>query len=133
MLKKKPLINIYGNNYNTKDGTCIRDFIHVSDISNIHFLALHKINKVKKSFILNCGYGQGRTVLKVVKLFEKISKKKIRINFKPRRKADLEQIIANVSKMKKLLNWKPKFNNLPLMIKSSIKWEKKIKNLNVKY
>ncbi|MFL2889335.1 MAG: UDP-glucose 4-epimerase GalE [Pelagibacteraceae bacterium] len=133
VLKKKPMINIYGNNYNTKDGTSIRDFIHVSDISNIHFLALSKINKVKKSFTLNCGYGQGRSVLEVVKLFEKISKKKIKINFESRRKADLEQIIANVSKLKKLFKWKPKFNNLPLMIKSSIQWQRKIKNINVKY
>ena len=132
VLKKKPLINIYGKDYNTSDGTCIRDFIHVSDISDIHIKILLKINKIKKSFILNCGYGSGRSVLDVVKSFKKISKKNLIIRFKPRRTADLEQIIADVSKLKKILKWKPKFNNLSLMVKSCINWEKSIKSIYVK-
>ena len=131
-LKKNSSINIYGNNYNTKDGTCIRDFIHVSDISDIHIKVLSKINKINKSITLNCGYGIGRTVLEVVKTFIKISNKNLLINYKPRRKADLEQIISNPNKLKKFLRWKPKFNNLPLMVKSCIQWEKQIKNIHVK-
>jgi len=128
-LKKKPEINIYGNDYKTKDGTCIRDFIHVSDLSELQTKLINKIKKTKKSIILNVGYGVGTTVLEVVKSFEKHSKKKIKINFLPRRKADLKQIIANNNKLKKFLNWKPKYNNLSTMVKSSIKWEKKISNL----
>ena len=129
-LKKKPSINIYGNNYKTKDGTCIRDFIHVVDISDIHLKVLLKINKIKKSLILNCGYGKGSSVLEVVKSFEKYSKKKIKINFKPRRKADLSQIISNNNKLKKILKWRPKNNRLSIMVKSCIKWEKKINETN---
>ncbi len=132
IIKKKPCIHIYGNDYKTKDGTCIRDFIHVSDISNIHVQVLKKINYTKKSLILNCGYGIGRTVLEVAKTFAKVSKKKLSIIYKPRRKADLEQITADVTKLKKVLSWKPKFNSLPLMVKSCIKWEKLIKNTYVK-
>ena len=81
---------------------------------------------------LNCGYGSGRSVLDVVKSFKKISKKNLIIRFKPRRTADLEQIIADVSKLKKILKWKPKFNNLSLMVKSCINWEKSIKSIYVK-
>ena len=128
-LKKKPSINIYGNDYQTKDGTCIRDFIHVSDLSEVNAKLLNIFKKIKKSIILNVGYGLGTTVLEVVKAFEKHSKKKIKINFLPRRKADLKQIIADNSKLKKFLNWKPKYNKLSIMVKSSIKWEKKISNL----
>jgi len=128
-LKKKPQINIYGNDYKSKDGTCIRDFIHVSDLSEIQAKLIDKIKKIKKSITLNVGYGVGTTVLEVVKSFEKHTKKKIKINFLPRRKADLKQIIADNSKLKKFLNWKPKYNKLSIMVKSSIKWEKKISNL----
>jgi UDP-glucose 4-epimerase len=132
IIKKKPFIYIYGNDYKTNDGTCIRDFIHISDISNIHVEVLKKINYTKKSLILNCGYGIGRTVLEVAKTFAKVSKKNLSIIYKPRRRADLEQITADVSKLKKILKWKPKFNSLPLMVKSCIKWEKLIKNTYVK-
>lgn len=126
VLKKNPKINIYGNNYNTKDGTCIRDFIHVSDISDIHIKILKKISKIKKSYILNCGYGIGRSVKEIVKSFEKISNKKIKIIYKKRRNADLSQIIANNNKLLELIKWKPKFNNLSIMVKTSIIWEKKL-------
>tara|TARA_B100001250_G_scaffold378029_1_gene367573 strand:- start:773 stop:1741 length:969 start_codon:yes stop_codon:yes gene_type:complete len=126
VLKKKPQINIYGNDYKTKDGTCIRDFIHVLDISDIHLKILNKINSRKKSVTLNCGYGVGKSVLEVVKSFEKHSKRKIKIIYKPRRRADLSQIISNNMKLKKYLSWKPKYNKLSLMVKSSINWEKKI-------
>jgi len=126
-LKKIPFINIYGNNYKTKDGTCIRDFIHVSDLVDIHYKTLKKINAENKSILMNCGYGSGKSVLEVVKAFQTITKKKIKINFKSRRKADLSQIIANNSKLKKFLRWSPHFNNLRDMVKSSVQWEKKLR------
>ena len=75
-LKKKPIVNIYGNDYKTKDGTCVRDFIHVADITDIHIKVLKRINHLNKSVLLNCGYGKGLTVMQVVKEFKKVSKKK---------------------------------------------------------
>ena len=128
-LKKKPVINIFGNNYNTKDGTCIRDYMHVVDLADIHIKSLKKINLSKKSIILNCGYGKGISVLQVAKKFEKIIKKKININFNNRRPGDVSQIYANTSKLKRLINWRPKYNNLELMLKSAIKWERKLNNI----
>ena len=74
--KKKPVFQIYGTNYNTKDGTCIRDFIHVSDIAEIHYKVILALNKKNKSKILNCGYGKGISVLDVAKEFKRQSKKR---------------------------------------------------------
>ena len=123
--KKKPVFKIYGTNYNTKDGTCIRDFIHVSDIAEIHDRVLEKINKLNKSKILNCGYGRGISVKQVAQEFRKYTNKNLKIVEMPRRKGDLVKIIALNKNLNKFIKWKPKFNNLKIMVKSSLKWEKK--------
>ena len=127
IMKKRPKLKIYGTDYKTKDGSCIRDFIHVSDIAEIHYLVLEKINKLNISKILNCGYNKGASVLEVAKEFKKQSLKKVDIIKTNRRKDDLVKIIAANDKLKKFIKWKPKFNNLSIIIKSCIKWEKKIK------
>ena len=123
-MNKKPVINIYGNNYATKDGTCIRDYIHISDLADIHLRGLNYITKNKKSFILNCGYGKGYSVLQIISKFKKI-KKNLKINFIEKRPGDVAQVYSCTKKFKKLLKWKPKYNNIDLIIKSAIKWEKK--------
>ena len=127
ILKKKPKLKIYGTNYKTKDGSCIRDFIHVSDIAEIHYLVLEKINKLNISKILNCGYNKGISVLQVAKEFKRQSSKKVNIIKTKRRSNDLIKIIASNKNLKKFINWKPKFNNLGKIVKSCIVWEKKIK------
>ena len=126
IVKKKPVLRIYGSRYKTKDGSCIRDFIHVSDIADIHLKVLNKISKIEKSVILNCGYNKGTSILEVAKEFERQSKKKIMIVNLSRRKGDLAKIIADNSKLCKFIKWHPKFNQLKLMVKSSISWEKKL-------
>ena len=129
LMKKKPKLKIYGTDYKTKDGSCIRDFIHVSDIARIHFLILEKINKMNISKILNCGYNKGCSVLEAASEFSRQSEKKIDIIYTKRRNNDLTKIIASTSKLKKFIKWKPQFNNLEKIIKSSIDWEKKLNNL----
>ena len=124
--KKKPVISIFGANYKTKDGTCIRDYIHVSDLSDIHIKGLNYLQKVKKSFILNCGYGKGYSVLEIVNIFKKI-KKNLTIKYQDRRPGDIAQIYSNTKKFKKLLKWTPKYNDIRKIIQSSIDWEKKLK------
>ena len=126
VIKNKPKLKIYGTNYKTKDGTCIRDFIHVSDIAEIHYLVLEKINKFNVSKTLNCGYNKGISVLQVAKEFERISQRKINIIYSKRRNNDLIKIIASNKNLKKFINWKPKFNNLGKIVKSCIVWEKKL-------
>ncbi len=128
-IRNKPKINIYGNNYPTKDGTCIRDYIHVSDLAEIHIKGLNYLIKNKKSFILNCGYGRGYSVLQIVNVLKKINQK-LKVNFVQRRPGDIAQIYSNTKKFKKLLKWKPKYNNINKIIKSAIIWERKLlKNL----
>ena len=126
-VKQQPKINIYGGNYQTKDGTCIRDYIHVSDIAMIHVAVLTKINKTNKSIILNCGYGKGISVFEAIKEFQKQTKKKFAVKIKSRRKGDMEEIIADISKIKRFIKWKPKANSLRKIVKTCIKWENKIK------
>ncbi len=124
-LKKKPVIRIYGNNYNTKDGTCIRDFIHVSDLADIHVKCVHYLFKKKRSVILNCGYGKGYSVQDIINIFKKI-KKNSKVLYEKRRPGDIAQVYANAKKFKKILKWKPKYNNIKKILISSIKWEKKL-------
>ena len=125
-LKINPKVNIYGNDYSTRDGTCIRDYIHVSDLADIHAKFIqHKFTK-KKSYIVNCGYGRGYTVKEVVDIF-KLIKKNVVISYQKRRPGDIGQVFANTKKIKKVIKWVPKFNNMKNIILSSIKWEKKIR------
>jgi UDP-glucose 4-epimerase len=124
--KKK--ISIFGNNYNTKDGTCVRDYIHLADISRIHCTLLNIISKKNVSYLLNCGYGVGYSVLEIISNFEKILKIKIKKYFLPRRKGDIVKIISSTEKLKKILNIN--FNKkikLKKIIFSSIRWEQYLK------
>ena len=124
-IKSKPIINIYGKNYKTKDGTCVRDYIHVSDLADIHISALKKINNSRKSIIINCGYGKGYSVKEIVNIFKKIKKNTL-IKYKKKRRGDVSKIYADISKLKKVLKWKPKYNNIKKILDSSFKWEKKL-------
>ena len=125
IMKKKPFISVYGDNYNTYDGTAIRDYIHVSDLAEVHYKVLKKISDIKKSNILNCGYSKGISVREVVDKFKKITKKKIIVITKKRRRGDMEMIIADNKKLIKFIKWKPKYNNLSVIVKSCVRWEKK--------
>ena len=124
-LKNKPKVKIFGNDYKTKDGTCIRDYVHVSDLANIHIKGLDYLKNNKKSFTLNCGYGKGFSVQEIVNIFKKI-KKNVKIQYEKRRPGDIAQIYANTSKFKKILKLRPKYNNIRMIIQSAVKWEKKL-------
>jgi len=126
-LKKIPKIFIYGNDYKTKDGTCIRDYVHVSDLADIHIRSLNFINLKSKSLVLNCGYGKGYSVLDIVNIFKKM-KKKLIVEFTKRRPGDVAKVYADTKKIKRILKWKPKYNNLNKILKSSFRWEKKLNN-----
>jgi UDP-glucose 4-epimerase len=129
-LKKKPIIYIYGNKHKTKDGTCLRDFIHVSDLALIHLKALDVLNKKKKSFLVNCGYGKANSVLEIANLFKKKVNKLTMIKFQKARKGEISVSYSNTDKMKKILNWKPKYNSLNYILKTAVDWQKKINTKN---
>ncbi len=127
ILQKNYKIDIYGNDYKTKDGTCVRDYIHVYDLANIHIKCLEKINKIKKSVYLNCSYGRGYTVLDIAKSFQKITIKNIKIKFKSRRSGDMKEIVASNKKLINFIKWKPKFNSINKMVSSTLIWNKYLK------
>ncbi len=127
---KRNHIEIYGNDYNTPDGTAVRDFIHVSDLADIHLEVGKFLLNSSESKLFNCGYGKGFSVLDVINTAEKISQSKINYKFSKRRDGDVEQLIAETSKILKHINWRPKYNDLSQIINSSIKWEKKINESN---
>ena len=124
ILKKNPLLKIYGKNYKTHDGTTIRDYIHVSDLAQIHVSVLNKISIINKSIILNCGYGKGISVMEAANEFKKQSTKKIKIIIKNKRAGDMLRIVAQNTKLLKFLKWKPKYNKLSFIVKNCIRWEK---------
>ena len=126
-LKKNPQIKIFGSDYKTKDGTCIRDYVHVSDLADIHIKGLKYLKDNQKSFILNCGNGKGYSVQQIVNIFKKI-KKNVEVQYQKRRPGDITQVYANSKKFKKILMWRPKYNNIRLIIQSAIQWEKKLKD-----
>ena len=126
VMKKNPIFKIYGTDYKTNDGTCIRDYIHVSDIANIHIEVLKKIDKTNCSNLLNCGYGKGVSVLQAVKEFSKYANKNLKIIYLPKRKGDMTKITSNNLRLVKFINWKPKYNKLSTIIKSCINWERKL-------
>lgn len=123
---KRKKFQINGNGYNTKDGTTIRDFIHVSDLAEIHYLTAKKLIKNKKSKIFNCGYGRGYSVLEVLNNMNKIVPKKILTVIGKRRPKDIMISISDTKKINKYIKWKPKFNSLHKILNSSYKWEKKL-------
>ncbi len=127
-IKQKKII-INGNNYPTIDGTPVRDYMHVHDLALAHYNASKYLLKNGKSDVFNCGYGKGYSVLEIIKAFNKLNKKKIKIQIGERRKGDITKIVAKTSKIKKNLNWNPKYNSINKILKSSLEWEKTINKL----
>ena len=127
---KRDSIKIYGSDYDTPDGTAIRDYIHVSDLADIHVEVAKYLLQKLESNIFNCGYGNGFSVLDVVNTANKIYQNKIIYEFSNRRDGDAEKLISENSKILKYINWKPKYNDLKEIINSSIRWEEKINASN---
>ena len=121
---KRDEILINGDDYDTKDGTAIRDYIHVSDLADIHLVSAKYLLDKNQSNIFNCGYGKGYSVKEVIDTYNKILDKKINSKIGPRRPGDSKMVVADPSKFNKTLNWKPKFNNLEYILKTAYEWEK---------
>jgi len=128
---KREKISVYGNDYNTKDGTAIRDYIHVSDLASIHLEAAKYLLENQISNIFNCGYGKGYSVLEVINIAKKIYGEKIKFEYDKRRPGDAEKLISNIDKLHQHINWKPKFDNLDLIIQTAVEWEEKIHEENI--
>ena len=126
-VKKRKQILINGDNYKTRDGTPIRDYIHVSDLAEAHLLSLRYLLKGNKSGIFNCGYGKGYSVREIIQTANKLFNNTINFSIGPKRPGDSKYVVANPNKFIKTMKWKPKFNNIKKIIVSAVNWEKKLK------
>ena len=113
---KREYISIFGNDYDTKDGTCVRDYIHVNDLAQAHILAMEYLRKGNESNIFNLGNGVGFTVKEVVETARKVTGHPIPAKEEPRRAGDPSTLIASSEKAKDILGWKPKFDDLETII-----------------
>ena len=117
---------IYGDDYNTKDGTCIRDYIHVMDIAEAHLLSLEKLIQTQNSHIFNIGNNQGYSIREIMVAVEEVTQMKIPHEISERRKGDPAELIADNKKITKELNWSAKYSDLKTIINTAWEWEKKL-------
>jgi len=117
---------IYGDDYNTKDGTCIRDYIHVMDIAEAHLLSLEKLIQTQNSHIFNIGNNQSYSIREIMVAVEEVTQMKIPHEISERRKGDPAELIADNKKITKELNWSAKYSDLKTIINTAWEWEKKL-------
>ena len=125
-LGKKSHLDIFGTDYSTRDGTCIRDYIHVDDLSDAHILALEYLSAGGRSNIYNCGYGHGYSVQQVVDKVKEVTGIDFPVTYTARRPGDPPQLIADATRLRKELGWSPKQDDLGYIIKTAWEWEKKM-------
>lgn len=121
-LGKRDKIFIFGDDYNTEDGSCVRDYIHVTDLANAHLLALKRLMNGGESRIYNLGNGKGFSVKEVIEVARKVTGKEIKAEIAERRAGDPATLIASSKKAMEELQWKPKYNSLETIIETAWKW-----------
>jgi UDP-glucose 4-epimerase len=122
-LGTKPALTIYGNQYPTVDGTCIRDYVHVVDLCQAHLLALYALNNNESNILCNLGTGEGYSVLDVIDVAHRITGRPIAYTIEKPRVGDVPYLVANADLAKKVLKWQPKYSNLQTIIKHVLKQE----------
>jgi UDP-glucose 4-epimerase len=123
---KRDRVRVFGTDYPTPDGTGVRDYIHVEDLADAHIQALDYLRKGGQSTTLNCGYGHGYSVREVLQTVEKVNGASLPTVEEPRRAGDPPSLVADAGRIKDLLNWHPKYNDLETIVRTSLNWEKKL-------
>ncbi len=123
-IKKRTSVSIFGDDYPTKDGTCIRDYIHVTDLAQAHILALDYLMAGGRSDVFNLGNGVGFTVKEVIDVARKVTGDDINVEIAPRRAGDPAMLIASSQKAVSILGWKPKFDSLETIVSSAWNWHR---------
>lgn len=117
-----PDIKVFGTDYPTRDGTCIRDYIHVTDLANAHLLALEYLGKGGESGFFNLGNEKGTSVLEVIEAVKKISGKDFTVTLSDRREGDPPVLVGSSDRAKKILGWKPEFTDIDVIVEHAVKW-----------
>lgn len=129
-LGQRKKMDVFGTDYPTRDGTCIRDYIHVSDLVRAHSDALDYLRKEGQSATLNCGYGRGFSVLEVIDTVKRVSGIDFKVDFAARRPGDPAQIVAQADKARRLLGWRPQLDDLGTIVAHALEWERKLMTRN---
>ncbi|MGP0094042.1 MAG: UDP-glucose 4-epimerase GalE [Xanthobacteraceae bacterium] len=129
-LGARPGMELYGIDYPTRDGTCIRDYIHVSDLAQAHLLALAYLEGGGASLVLNCGYGHGYTVREVIAAVKKVAGVDFQVKVAPRRPGDPAELVARAERIKATLDWKPRLDDLETIVAHALAWEAKANALS---
>ena len=119
-------VDVFGTDYPTPDGSCIRDFIHVSDLAQAHRAALTYLRGGGSSVTLNCGYGRGYSVLETIEAVRRVSGRNFAVQYAPRRPGDIMTMIADTSLMRSMLDWKPQYDDLETIAAHALAWEEKL-------
>jgi UDP-glucose 4-epimerase len=122
----RPSIGINGTDYPTADGTCIRDYIHVMDLADAHVRSVEHLLKGKESDVFNCGYGHGYSVREVIETARRVTGGEFKVIESPRREGDPPLLVAATAKIRELLDWRPRYDDLTAIIRSAWEWEQKI-------
>ena len=123
---------VYGTDYPTPDGTCIRDYIHVDDLAAAHVQALNYLLETRESTVMNCGYGSGYSVKQVVDVAKKVTGIDFAVEETGKRAGDPPNLVADSTKLMQTTGWMPRYNNLDYIIQTAWEWEKKLKEKNYK-
>ena len=123
---KRDGVSIFGTDYPTPDGTGVRDYIHVEDLAEAHLNAMDYLRNGGKSQTMNCGYGHGYSVREVLDAVERVHGKALNIREEPRRAGDPPMLIADAGLIGETLGWRPRFDDLDVIVKSSLQWERKL-------
>lgn len=121
---KRDYLNIFGTDYPTPDGTCIRDYIHVSDLADAHVKALDYLAKGGESNFFNCGYGHGYSVREVISVIKEVTGVNFKVIEGPKRAGDPASLTSKATKIQSTLGWKPKYDDLKVIVKTAYEWEK---------
>jgi UDP-glucose 4-epimerase len=125
-LGEHPELKVFGTDYATPDGTCIRDYIHVSDLARAHMAALRNLRAGGASDVFNCGYGGGYSVLDVIAAVKKVSGVDFKVSFAPRRAGDPAALVAGADRIRRVLGWQPELNDLETIVSHAFAWEARI-------
>jgi UDP-glucose 4-epimerase len=126
VLGLRPKLDVFGNDYPTPDGTCIRDYIHVSDLVGAHADALRYLRSGAPSLTLNCGYGHGFSVLEVIEAVKRVSAVDFKVDIAPRRAGDPAQIVAQSERAHSKLGWQPRYDDLSAIVRDALNWEREL-------